>query len=49
MKGVSYEFISTFDFSSSSPFGISGDLLNSPLTLTEISKIKFYILIIIVV
>ena len=38
MKGVSYEFISSFDFSNSSPFGISGNYLNSPLTLTEISR-----------
>ncbi len=40
MKGVSYEFISTFDFSTSSPFGISGDFSNSPLTLNEISENK---------
>lgn len=38
MKGVSYEFISTFDFSSSSPFGISGSTFSNALTLTEISE-----------
>ena len=38
MKGVSYEFISAFDFSSSSPFGISGSTFSNALTLTEISQ-----------
>ena len=38
MKGVSYEFISAFDFSSSSPFGISGDFLDSPKELTNIDN-----------
>ena len=35
MKGVSYEFISAFDFSNNSPFGISGDFLDSPKKLIE--------------
>ena len=38
MKGVSYEFIKAFDFSSSSPFGISGSTFSNALTLTEMSN-----------
>ena len=38
MKGVSYEFIKAFDFSSSSPFGISGSTISNALTLNEINS-----------
>lgn len=38
MKGVSYEFIKAFDFSSSSPFGISGSTISNALTLNEIDS-----------
>ena len=34
MKGVSYEFIKAFDYSNNSPFGISGNFLNSPKEFT---------------
>ena len=38
MKGVSYEFISAFDFSNTSSFGISGEFLDSPKELTNIDS-----------
>jgi len=38
MKGVSYEFISAFDFSNTSPFGINGNYLNLPLILNNIDN-----------